>query len=173
MFLLGPAHRLCNLEYSDRYDVPVFYHNGTDYDFHHLIRYLGCYKKEFPDIGVLANSSVRNHHHHHHLSSSSCLQEKFTSLQLRHPRKLTISLKDSCRFLQASLDTLVSNLYKLAQTQGYKETFPHVYRYFQNVWAHSIPEEGFHLLLKKGYFPYKYFDSFDRVATQRMLQQRS
>lgn len=22
-------HRLCNLEYSDSFDVPVFYHNGT------------------------------------------------------------------------------------------------------------------------------------------------
>ena len=163
---------MCNLEYFDRYEVPVFYHNGTDYDFHHIIRYLACYKTAFPDNRVLARSSVRRRRRER-LSVILLLsfQEKFTSLQLRSPGKLTIGLKDSCRFLQAPLDTLVSNLYKLGETQGcQKQAFPHVYRYFQNVWAGKpdIPEDAFYLLLKKGYFPYKYFDNFKRFEETKL-----
>ena len=40
----GPAHLICNLRYSTQIDIPVFFHNSTNYDFNLIITELG---KEF------------------------------------------------------------------------------------------------------------------------------
>lgn len=67
-------------------------------------------------------------------------------------------------FLQASLDVLVKNLFKMRQQQGcdMKEAFPHLARYFNNKWKpKQISEKAFSLLLKKGFFPYEWFNSFE------------
>ena len=40
----GPAHLICNLRYSTQIDIPVFFHNGTNYDFNLIMTELG---KEF------------------------------------------------------------------------------------------------------------------------------
>ena len=36
----GAAHSICNLRYSTRKDIPVFFHNGTNYDFNLIINEL-------------------------------------------------------------------------------------------------------------------------------------
>ena len=33
----GAAHLICNLRYSTQIDIPVFFHNGTNYDFNLII----------------------------------------------------------------------------------------------------------------------------------------
>ena len=44
----GAAHSICNLRYSTQRDIPVVIHNGSNYDFHLLIKEL---RKEFrPEI---------------------------------------------------------------------------------------------------------------------------
>ena len=40
----GAAHLICNLRYSTQIDIPVFFHNGTNYDFNLIINKLA---KEF------------------------------------------------------------------------------------------------------------------------------
>ena len=40
----GAAHLICNLRYSTQIDIPVFFHNGTNYDFNLIINELA---KEF------------------------------------------------------------------------------------------------------------------------------
>ena len=40
----GTAHLICNLRYSTQIDIPVFFHNGTNYDFNLIITELA---KEF------------------------------------------------------------------------------------------------------------------------------
>ena len=40
----GPAHVICNLRYSTQINIPVFFHNGTNYDFNIIITELA---KEF------------------------------------------------------------------------------------------------------------------------------
>ena len=40
----GPAYLMCNLRYSTQVDIPVFFHNGTNYDFNLIITELA---KEF------------------------------------------------------------------------------------------------------------------------------
>ena len=54
----GAAHALCNLEYYDKKNVSAFFHNGKNYDFHHVVRYLSCYTEEFPQIDVLGQTKV-------------------------------------------------------------------------------------------------------------------
>lgn len=53
-----------------------------------------------------------------------------------------------------------------------KQAFPHVFRYFENCWGRKsrkkIPEEGFYLLLKKGFFPYEYFNDFKRFQEKKL-----
>ena len=34
----GDAHSLCNLRYQEERDIPVIIHNGSNYDFHLLIK---------------------------------------------------------------------------------------------------------------------------------------
>ena len=36
----GAAHSICNLRYSTQKDIPVFFHNGTNYDFNIIINEL-------------------------------------------------------------------------------------------------------------------------------------
>ena len=36
----GAAHLECNLRYSTQKDIPVFFHNGTNYDFNLIINEL-------------------------------------------------------------------------------------------------------------------------------------
>ena len=40
----GAAHLICNLRYSTQIDIPVFFHNGTNYDFNLIVTELA---KEF------------------------------------------------------------------------------------------------------------------------------
>ena len=34
----GAAHSICNLRYSTQKDIPVFFHNGTNFDFNLIIQ---------------------------------------------------------------------------------------------------------------------------------------
>ena len=74
-------------------------------------------------------------------------------------------------FLPASLDELVNNLYKMGEQKGnVVSVFPHLERYFINKWKtrKSIPDCGFTLLLRKGIFPYSWFNSFKRFNKKKL-----
>ena len=43
----GASHSLCNLQYQEEIDIPVIIHNGSNYDFHLLIKDLA---KEFKSV---------------------------------------------------------------------------------------------------------------------------
>lgn len=53
-----------------------------------------------------------------------------------------------------------------------KETFPHLWRYFENKWGlkscKKIPEEGFYLLLQKQCFPYEWFTDFSKFQETQL-----
>ena len=71
----------------------------------------------------------------------------------------SIVFKDSCNFLQASLDSLVKNLYQLGTTlNSQQEAFPHTFNTFENQWKieKTLPDSAFNLLLTKGYFCYEW-----------------
>lgn len=111
---IGPAHNVCNINYKVPQHIPVFFHNFRGYDAHHIMQGLGKYKEE--RLSVIANTS-----------------ERYLSVTLDSLRFL-----DSLQFMNASLDTLVSNL----EPSKFK-----ILREFNNV----------DLLLRKGVFPYAWF----------------
>ena len=53
----GASHSLCNLQYQEEIDIPVTIHNGSNYDFHLLIKDLA---KEFKsDIYCLGENTEK------------------------------------------------------------------------------------------------------------------
>ena len=93
------AHSLCNLRYQEQRDIPVITHNGSNYDFHLLIKDLA---KEFKsDMYCLGENT-----------------EKYISFSVKIDTKkidnesINYNLKflDSFRFIRSSLDSLVDNL---------------------------------------------------------------
>lgn len=118
---LGAAHQACNLNYQVPMHIPVIFHNLAGYDMHHLVQGLASsYKKR--KVSVIARTS-----------------ERYTSLTLDSLRFI-----DSMQFMNASLDTLVSNL----RDEG-SEKFKITRQYIEK-------DEEFHLLLRKGVYPYDY-----------------
>ena len=76
---------------------------------------------------------------------------------------VAITLKDSCNFLQASLDSLVRNLDLGPTLKKQKKAYPHCWRFYKNKFPHLDDKLAFPLLISKGYFPYEYFDHFDKL----------
>ena len=52
----GPAHLICNLRYSTQIDIPVFFHNDTNYDFNLIITKLAKeFRSEMSCISLYTN----------------------------------------------------------------------------------------------------------------------
>ena len=97
--------------------------------------------------------------------------EKFTMLKIGH-----IEIKDSLKFLNASLDTLVNNLEDYAdknklQNETFidakKRVFGNTYKYYEKYWSH-LDEEAFNLLTRKGVYPYEYITSIDVLKEDKL-----
>ena len=112
---LGAAHNACNINYKVPTHVPVFFHNLSGYDCHHLMQGFGKYKQE--ELTCIATTS-----------------ERYISVSLGPLRFL-----DSLRFMNASLEKLVSNLSK--------DKFKILQQFYK---------VNLDLLLRKGVYPYEY-----------------
>ena len=109
----GAAHLICNLRYSTQIDIPVFFHNGTNYDFNLIITELA---KEFRSEMrcILLNTSK-------YMSFSIPIKKEIKKQKEQNeqnepkkPKKkvITYSLKfiDSAKHISKALSTLVDNL---------------------------------------------------------------
>ena len=48
----GAAHSICNLKYSVPKKIPIVFHNGSNYDYHFIIKELAEeFKKQFTSLG--------------------------------------------------------------------------------------------------------------------------
>ena len=112
---LGAAHSVCNLNFKIPKHVPVFFHNMSGYDCHHLMQGFGKYKNA--KMSCIATTS-----------------ERFISVTLGSLRFL-----DSLRFMNTSLEKLVSNLSK------------DKFKILQQFYTSNVD-----LLLRKGVYPYEY-----------------
>jgi RNase P subunit RPR2 len=110
-------------EIMDDFFLPVIAHNMRGYDGHLIIKHMGE-KLACDDIRVIANNT-----------------EKFMTFQVGQLRFL-----DSLQFLNASLDTLVSNLRRDDST-----CFHHTRRHFTD-------QDSFKRVIRKGVYPYEYMD---------------
>ena len=56
----GAAHSICNLKYSVATKIPIAFHNGSNYDYHFIIKELAEeFKKQFTCLGE-NNKKIRN-----------------------------------------------------------------------------------------------------------------
>ena len=123
-------NKMNNKFFGNQFFVSVICHNMKGYDSHHILKHLSPIFEENPDefaeiheIDVIASNT-----------------EKYIGFQMGALRFL-----DSLQFLNASLNTLVSNLSK----DGL-DNLHHTKRHFK--------DEELHLVSRKGIFPYSWFD---------------
>uniref|UniRef100_A0ABD2WCX1 DNA-directed DNA polymerase n=1 Tax=Trichogramma kaykai TaxID=54128 RepID=A0ABD2WCX1_9HYME len=134
----GPAHNECNLEYQDSRQIPIFFHNLSNYDAHIFIKELSS--GIMPgDINVLALS-----------------KEKYISF-VKKIQECTISFRflDSYCFLTASLDTSASTL-----------TTKPILESFFNENGYNADQRR--LASKKGVFPYEYITNFNKLEATEL-----
>ena len=135
--------------FGNQFFIPVICHNMKNYDAHHILKHLTPIFKDNPekfanvkDIDVIANN-----------------MDRYIGFQMGALRFL-----DSLQFLNASLETLVSNL-----TKDGLDKLVYTKRHFD--------QEQIPFVSRKGIFPYSWFDGEqknDRDSTSptiRLLQQ--
>ena len=135
----GAAHEKCNLALRKVKDIPVFFHNLTNYDSHFIFQNL-TKVEGIKEPQVIAKS-----------------MEKFITFSIGN-----LKFKDSLNFLSASLDKLVSNLGSKGNTH-----FKNLKAYFEKNWKH-LPESAFNMLTRKGVYPYSYMDSFESLKEKQL-----
>ena len=101
----GAAHLICNLRYSTQIDIPVFFHNDTNYDFNLIINELA---KEFrSEMRYIPQNTNK------YMSFSIPIRKEIKEEQKEQKKKvITYNLKfiDSAKHMNSALSTLVNNL---------------------------------------------------------------
>ncbi len=124
----GAAHQSCNLNVRTSLKIPVFFHNGSGYDFKHFIRKLHKIDKNLKIISQTEEKYI-----------SICVKVEETNIQFE--------FKDSLKFLLKSIDKSAKVLYD-KDNAGIKN-FKNLTTYFKD-----LPIEILELLVQKGVFPY-------------------
>ena len=113
----GPAHAKCNLQFYEQKKLIVFFHGGSNFDFHLLIQSLK------PHLIKDKNQKKKIFFHQPKIIAKTL--ERFVQIDMK-----TIVFKDSYNFLQSSLDKMVQNLKKKAEQLG---GGAHAYQKYLNI----------------------------------------
>ena len=184
----GAAHLLCNLRYSMQIYIPVYFHNGTNYDFNLIIAELA---KEFRSEMKCIPSNTNKY-----MSFSIPIKKEVKESNKQKKKVITYYLKfmDTARHNNRALSTFVHNLSEIYsckwEENSDKDIKIHVKKerggkllltrcktvntrksqYLYEL-AKRLPStfklcnknaDQFVSLLKKGIYPYKYMDSMDK-----------
>ena len=99
----GAAHNPCNLQYKISKSIPVVFHNGSNYDFHLIIKQLAHdFKGPFSSFGENTEK---------HMTISICIFKKTDAD--KKPIAYQIKFIDSFSHMPQSLSNLVDNLAEL------------------------------------------------------------
>jgi hypothetical protein len=145
----GAAYQSCNLNVRTSLKIPVFFHNGSGYDFKYFIRKL--------------------HKIDRNLRTISQTEEKYFSITVRMSEtNISFEFKDSLKFLLKSIDKSANVLYE--KDKAGIENFKNLTSYFHDTRLRSMtssetPNEILELLVQKGVFPYSYLDSFEKLES--------
>ena len=128
----GAACQSCNTKEGKTTKlIPVFFHNGSNYDFHFLIEELMKYEDDYNKVKPLSKNS-----------------EEYISIDYGSNYK-KLRFLDSYRFMLKSLSDIAKSM----------DDFP-------------ILEQEFNcdvsLLKQKGYYPYEYIDSTERLKENKL-----
>ena len=137
----GAAHNDCNVNAKRPKFIPVFFHNGSRYDFHLIIKDLA---NEI-EINESKNKNL--------LEVIGKTEEEYISFSY----KKTIKFVDSLRFFLASLDSVSKSLSD--------EDNIHLMEFCKSI----NKENKFSLLKKKGIYPYEYFNDFEKYEQVELI----
>ena len=98
----GAAHNICNRRYKEKREIPVVLHNGSNYDYHLIIKELA--EKFKGNIDCLGENTEK------YITFSVPLKKEFKNKKLVTYKQRFI---DSSRFMSTSLASLVDNLSKV------------------------------------------------------------
>ena len=146
----GAAHNRCNLKYSKPNNISVFFHNLTGYDSHLFIKKLGV---TAGTIDCIPNNEEN------YISFSKTIKtgEYKNKKGEMKDKNFKIVFKDSLKFMASSLETLVNNLPEGALNN--------LNKYFTS--------EQVKLLKQKGFFPYDYMDSIEKLKDLKPPPQKA
>ena len=190
----GAAHDSCNLRHKIPKEIPVVFHNGSTYDYHFIIKGLAEeFEGEFECLGentekyITFSVPIKNEI----TKKDKNGNDKITKISYK------IKFIDSYRFMSTSLSNLVCNLseglhndrcinckscldYMTTKDQqlifrcfrckrNYEKNFnKDLIQRFSNTYEFCNGDlNKFILLLRKGVYPYKYMDSwqkFDEIS---------
>ena len=123
----GAACQSCNTKEGKTCKlIPVFFHNGSNYDFHFIIEELMKYEDDYNKVQLLSKNS-----------------ENYISIDYGSNYK-KIRFLDSYRFMVKGLSDVAKSMVE----------FSILDKYFKG---------DISLLKQKGYYPYEYIDSIDRL----------
>ena len=185
----GAAHSICNLRYSTQRDIPVFFHNVTNYDFNLINSEL---TKEFrSELHCIPLNGQKV------TSFSISIKTKTYANSISTKKKiLTYHLRfiDSARHMIESLSTLADNLSGLNKCKCEEPSFDSIETTYEQIndeyivktqckkclWREDIPLSKlkakfpntfnlcrsyvgkFLLFLRKGIYPYEYMDNMSK-----------
>ena len=100
----GAAHSICNLRYKVPHEIPVKFHNGSSYDYHHIIKEMA---NEFrgEDFECLAENTEK------YINFSVPIKKERDD-DTNETTTYKIKFIDTFRFMHSSLSNLVDNLSK-------------------------------------------------------------
>ena len=136
----GAACNICNLKYCKPNNISVFFHNLSGYDSHLFIKKLNT------TMGAI--DCIPNNEENYISFSKTIKTGKYKNKKGETKDKyFKIIFKDSLKFMASSLEALVNNLPEDA---------------FKNLGKYFKPEQV-KLLKQKGFFPYEYLDSIEKL----------
>ena len=146
----GAAHNRCNLQYSKPNNISVFFHNLTGYDSHLFI-------KKLNNITGPIDCIPNNEENYISFSKNIKIGEYVNKKGETKDKYFKIVFKDSMKFLNSSVAALVDNLPE--------DGFKNLEKYFKT--------EQIKLLKQKGFYPYEYMDSIEKLKDTKPPPQQA
>lgn len=146
----GAAHSGCNTKYHLSKEIPVFFHNGSKYDFHLFIEELSNIEPD-EELSIIPNTSET------YTAINKNLFLGYTANGYK--QTLKISFRDSFRFLTSSIEKLVNNLEQSDFKNLTKEFTSELTLKYPHASADEV-QKKIKLLQRKGVFPYEAIQSF-------------
>ena len=146
----GAACNICNLKYRKPNNISVFFHNLTGYDSHLFIKKLNT------TMGTI--DCIPNNKENYISFSKTIISGEYKDKKGEMKNKyFKIVFKDSMKFLKSSVEALVNNLPK--------DGFNNLEKYFTT--------EQIKLLKQKGFYPYEYMDSIEKLKDTKPPPQQA
>jgi hypothetical protein len=158
---IGASCSNCNvMRVPSRQAIPLFFHNGRNYDMHLFLKEITKRKYGCTFEGIAQNSQKFMS-----LTISKSIDAEYVDAKGKHKKgsqKIMCDIKvlDSILFMLVGLETLTTNLKEKNKDLGASVIFPTTFQAFQGLFG--VDEAKVELALQKNLYPYLWFNSFDK-----------